>query len=63
MTSSTHCPRCDFAIEFNLHVVRDCPFARVVWVSILSSSRQGLFFSLSLLDWILWNLHNTMQWR
>ena len=64
----SHCPRCN-APETTLHILRDCPWARVIWAQspgILPLS----FYHVSLQDWLKYNatldrtiLPHQLLWR
>ena len=64
----SHCPRCN-APETTLHILRDCPWVRVVWAQspgILPFS----FYHMPLMDWLRYNatldrtiLSHKLLWR
>lgn len=58
MTTNSHCLRYGHGDETSLHALRDCSFPRVVWVRIVLNQRQIPFFSLSLENWLKWNIEN-----
>ncbi|CAL0321206.1 unnamed protein product [Lupinus luteus] len=55
MTDSGSCPRCT-SLETELHLFRDCSFARKVWCSLLNITVQHPFFSGDLDSWCMHNL-------
>ncbi|KAH1030779.1 hypothetical protein J1N35_042953 [Gossypium stocksii] len=63
MTNEGHCPRCGAVLELGLHVVRDCSFSRMVWLSVVPENAQSLFFLLPLGDWLLCNLKSSIRWK
>ncbi|RYR27976.1 hypothetical protein Ahy_B01g052052 [Arachis hypogaea] len=56
LTEDSTCPRCHQFEETILHVLRDCPFIRKVWTSIIPRDYQDTFFSQSFHDWLRKNL-------
>ncbi|KAE8663802.1 hypothetical protein F3Y22_tig00112888pilonHSYRG00055 [Hibiscus syriacus] len=58
LTSDPSCPSCGESVENILHVVCDCPDAKITWLQILPSHDAGSFFSFSLLDWLNTNHKN-----
>ena len=52
-----------------MHVLRDCLYAKQVWLNLLSAGYISNFFSYSLLDWISFNvredcgLHGRQHWH
>ncbi|XP_057747786.1 uncharacterized protein LOC130966983 [Arachis stenosperma] len=56
LTEDGNCPRCQGEEETLLHTLRDFPFIRTVWNSIVNSSLQQEFFSLSYSEWLKNNL-------
>lgn len=46
-------------IEDLLHLIRDCPFASEVWLTLLPPHLCSKFFLLGLLEWIEWNVWGT----
>ncbi|CAN1848778.1 Putative ribonuclease H protein At1g65750 [Linum perenne] len=47
------CNHCKSAPEDALHVLRECPFARKLWISILPPDHLPTFFTGNLHDWLL----------
>lgn len=43
-------------VETCLHIVRDCSKAAEVWLNMLPPSFSQKFFSLSIFEWLEWNL-------
>lgn len=44
MSYSDVCDRCGLDQETTLHVIRNCPKARVVWLRLVKPSKWGTFF-------------------
>ncbi|CAN1779029.1 Putative ribonuclease H protein At1g65750 [Linum perenne] len=53
LSAEEYCDHCRDAVEDTLHVLRDCRFARKLWVSILPPDRIPNFFSGTLQDWLI----------
>ncbi|KAH9726628.1 hypothetical protein KPL70_008335 [Citrus sinensis] len=55
------CERCGAGLENTIHVLRDCPYSRAVWLRLIRGNNQHHFFESSLTDWMSENLqsHNT----
>ncbi|CAN1130195.1 Putative ribonuclease H protein At1g65750, partial [Linum perenne] len=53
LSDDDNCSRYKVAPDDTLHVLRDCYFARKLWVSIMSPKCLTNFFSGSLQDWLL----------
>ncbi|KAK9002714.1 hypothetical protein V6N11_060297 [Hibiscus sabdariffa] len=51
-----NCPACRSALETVMHVLRDCHFARTVWMELLPSWLRGSFFHGATQDWLLSNV-------
>ncbi|XVF12417.1 hypothetical protein REPUB_Repub08aG0116500 [Reevesia pubescens] len=58
ISATSFCPRCNTSVENVLHVLRDCNSSHFIWTRWLNSSRLDYFNSLSLHDWLLFNLSN-----
>ncbi|CAI0548092.1 unnamed protein product, partial [Linum tenue] len=58
LTTITTCPRCKQSTETVLHVLRDCPFSRLVWMQLIPLSDHQRFFGSSQQVWILDNLRH-----
>lgn len=56
MTNSPACPRCSCAVEDALHMLRDCPPSKEVWVRTWPTAFIPEFFSLHLHEWLLKSL-------
>lgn len=56
ISSSKWCARCDCEEEDTLHAIRDCCWAKEVWLLIIPAPLQHVFFSLDLKEWFLWML-------
>ncbi|KAF7808128.1 ribonuclease H [Senna tora] len=50
------CLWCSNSREINVHVIRDCPKIVAIWRVFLNPSDRVLFFNLSTMHWIGWNL-------
>ncbi|KAH1067705.1 hypothetical protein J1N35_032692 [Gossypium stocksii] len=46
------------ANESSLHYARDCSFAKGLWILLIPLEVRTSFFSMSLHEWLLWNLKN-----
>ncbi|KAJ1424972.1 Reverse transcriptase zinc-binding domain [Sesbania bispinosa] len=55
MTDSDVCPCCSQNSESVLHVIRDCQWAKQVWIQFIPRNSVREFFSSSLLDWLEFN--------
>ncbi|XVF32879.1 hypothetical protein REPUB_Repub17cG0121000 [Reevesia pubescens] len=56
LTDSLHCPRCDAPVENTCHLLRDCQSSRDLWCTWLRGESLDKFNSLSLSDWVRFNL-------
>lgn len=56
ISTGPDCIRCNQGVEDAAHAVRDCRWAREVWVTIIPSEFHSIFFSLGLKEWVLWIL-------
>lgn len=56
ISSSASCPRCGAAVETILHVLRDCPSSRAIWLRWLGRSRLDQFNGFALQEWLRYNL-------
>ena len=45
-------------VESVIHVLRDCPIATRIWLSVSPSPRNASFFSMTTWDWVLHNINN-----
>ena len=52
----TICSHCHMDSETKVHVLRDCNYATQIWLGLVPQERWLEFFSLSLQDWLYWNL-------
>ena len=50
------CHICKGGIEKILHVLRDCPAVASIWDRFVPSTKRHVFFSMSLFEWLYWNL-------
>ncbi|MED6181435.1 hypothetical protein PIB30_118602 [Stylosanthes scabra] len=62
MTHDPTCPRCGIGDKTTIHVLRDCPFAKLVWRLLLPFSDHTPFFNCSLHDWMISNLSKANDW-
>ncbi|KAK4274299.1 hypothetical protein QN277_017543 [Acacia crassicarpa] len=53
---SAVCLHCYQGVEDQLHILRDCPYARNIWLALISPRYTSTFFSLSINDWMELNL-------
>ncbi|CAN1797288.1 Putative ribonuclease H protein At1g65750 [Linum perenne] len=53
------CSRCSIAPEETIHVLRDCKFARDLWVSLIPPDKHHSFFAGSLQDWLCRELQSS----
>lgn len=58
MSNYPFCECCGLSVESTTHVVRDCRLAHVIWKSVVSRFNWNVFFNLSLVKWIIWNIRN-----
>lgn len=61
ITTDGRCHACSFDMEDGLHVLRDCPAARDICLALIPPEHHQQFFSLSLSDWIDFNLNGDMN--
>ncbi|XVF12326.1 hypothetical protein REPUB_Repub08aG0106800 [Reevesia pubescens] len=59
IVNSSLCPRCHGAAEDLLHLLRDCSFSKRIWSRWFHGVHLDHFCSLSLKDWILYNLRRS----
>lgn len=57
------CDRCGLDLESPLHVIRDCPVAKRICNYFIPKSSQADFFSMSLKDWLFFNIRSKEQTR
>lgn len=62
MSHEAHCPRCGTILESGIHAIRDCPFSRNVWLSVLPMAARNSFFSQPIYEWLIFNLQSTQRW-
>lgn len=60
LSSTASCPRCGAATETILHLLRDCPSSRAIWIRWMHGSRLDHFDSLSLSNWFNLSRSNFM---
>ncbi|KAH9699193.1 putative ribonuclease H protein [Citrus sinensis] len=56
LTIDTHCERCGYELETTIHVLRDCPYSRAVWLRLLRDHNHQEFFNADLVGWMSRNL-------
>ncbi|KAH9772084.1 putative ribonuclease H protein [Citrus sinensis] len=56
LTIDTHCERCGYELETTIHVLRDCPYSRSVWLRLLRDHNHQEFFNADLVGWLSRNL-------
>lgn len=56
MTNNPKCYVCDAEEESVLHILRDCPAARMVWRKLGGPSHKTEFFTSTLKQWIAENI-------
>lgn len=59
--TDVQCPRCGYAVENILLVLRDCFHAKKVWSSLLNSTCRDEFFNISLENWIVISLSKSKE--
>lgn len=50
-------------IEDELHVLRDCPKAMALWISVVHNGARNDSFEWDLLHWINYNMHSKVIWN
>ncbi|KAH9804404.1 putative ribonuclease H protein [Citrus sinensis] len=50
------CERCGAGLENTIHVLRDCPYSKAVWLRLLRGNNHQYFFQSNLADWMSANL-------
>ncbi|KAL4338645.1 hypothetical protein AHAS_Ahas12G0230900 [Arachis hypogaea] len=58
METTPYCHKCSNQEEFTLHVLRDCPWAALVWNKLLQPSTLATFFPVDCKSWLNLNLTN-----
>ncbi|XVF08796.1 hypothetical protein REPUB_Repub07fG0034100 [Reevesia pubescens] len=61
ISSEIDCPRCSNSEETTLHVLRDCPNAKMVWLSINPTLNAGFFLNSCITEWILENVQSKKE--
>lgn len=59
---SPMCDVCNNVIEDELHVLRDCPKAMALWLSVVHYDARENFFEGNLLQWISYNMNCEANW-
>lgn len=59
LVDSELCPLCMNACEDEAHVLRDCQWAKEIWLVFLPNDSAAYFFSLQVWDWIKYNITST----
>ncbi|RYR22588.1 hypothetical protein Ahy_B03g067891 [Arachis hypogaea] len=62
MSNSAQCSICNATDEDILHVLRDCPFAKAVWIFLKAHDIITDFFNMTIRDWLFANLSNETDW-
>ncbi|KAK2448079.1 TMV resistance protein N [Trifolium repens] len=57
------CLYCGDVEETILHVLRDCPLAKDIWLSVIPLHDRGVFFMGELKTWMSFNLNNSVCWN
>ncbi|EEF28407.1 hypothetical protein RCOM_0370700 [Ricinus communis] len=58
MSDQSSCAQCTGDVEAIHHILRDCPSSMAVWLKILPMCHWQTFLSLSVEQWLLYNLLN-----
>lgn len=58
MTDDGLCPLCTNSLETRIHAFRDYAFAKTVWRIVVPWRAHNIFFSLSMKEWLVWNLQD-----
>ncbi|CAN1165568.1 Putative ribonuclease H protein At1g65750 [Linum perenne] len=58
LCATESCSRCSSASEDAIHVLRDCKFARDLWLSLIPTANLQSFFAGTLQDWLCRELQN-----
>ncbi|KAH9771139.1 putative ribonuclease H protein [Citrus sinensis] len=53
------CERCGAGLESTIHVLRDCPYSRAIWLRFLRGNNQHHFFETNFADWMSENLQTS----
>ncbi|KAK4265131.1 hypothetical protein QN277_026221 [Acacia crassicarpa] len=56
LTTDPSCPLCGSDFEDTMHVFRDCAHSRSLWRKVVPPERWRIFCSMSLPDWVRWNV-------
>ncbi|QHN99969.1 Putative ribonuclease H protein [Arachis hypogaea] len=62
MSPSATCQKCGGNKETTLHILRDCPFATVIWQALIPPVKNNNFFTYNRRDWFISNLSTEDQW-
>lgn len=61
LVDNSACGICSHNFEYALHAIRDCNAAKVILAQVDPVNKQGQFFSGTLKEWFLVNLHNHLR--
>lgn len=61
LTTDGSCKECSHNMEDSLHVLRDCPIAKHLWMQLLPESIHQHFFPKNLEEWIDMNMGCDME--
>ncbi|KAK4284155.1 hypothetical protein QN277_001024 [Acacia crassicarpa] len=59
-SASAMCPLCNSQVETLIHILRDCVYARNMWLSLIHPQFLQCFFNAQLSDWFQLNLKRVM---
>ncbi|XP_045810455.1 uncharacterized protein LOC123904892 [Trifolium pratense] len=54
------CKHCVDIVEDTMHVLRDCPLAKVIWCNLMNGLAGATFYAANLHDWITMNLQQDL---
>uniref|UniRef100_A0A199UBV5 Uncharacterized protein n=1 Tax=Manihot esculenta TaxID=3983 RepID=A0A199UBV5_MANES len=63
LTNNEACGLCGAHQESVLHVLRDCRMIKSVWREMVAPAKQGVFFSLSLIEWLNANICSSVKFN
>lgn len=63
MTEDSGCALCGAVTEFVSHVLRDCKFAKNVWLQLVSPDDVHMFFDYHMKEWLMNNLRGQLRMR
>ncbi|PNY12420.1 ribonuclease H [Trifolium pratense] len=56
------CNYCGDVVETAIHVMRDCPKAMQIWVTVVPANDRGSFLMGNVKNWVCFNLQNSVTW-